>query len=133
MNTDICTASQHDGAAPLMNDVEHGQALDLDNRQWLALAQECVDLYDELDLLSPRLDSQRQEMADHVLHRLRELLERSGLAIISGDTSFDRRRHQADPSSTQAEQGAEISETVSPGFAVDRRVLRRARVRLTGL
>ena len=100
------------------------------NGPWLGLVEDCIDLFDELERLHAHLDPQRQEMADHVADRLRDILERSGLSVISNDRSFDRSRHQAEPADLHVEPGTSIAETVSPGFVAGRRVLRRARVRL---
>jgi molecular chaperone GrpE (heat shock protein) len=107
-----------------------GEMSRLRNGPWLGLVEDCVDLFDELERLHAHLDPGRQEMADHVAYRLRDILERSGLSVISDDQSFDRSRHEADPADQQVESGARIAETVSPGFAAGRRVFRRARVRL---
>jgi hypothetical protein len=49
---------------------------------------------------------------------------------ICSDATFDRLRHQPDHTRPGITQGAAIAQTLSPGFAVGRRVLRRARVRL---
>jgi hypothetical protein len=101
----------------------------LDNGAWLGLVQECVQMVDELDRDSARFDPPRLEVADHVLCRLREALERSGVESITGEPAFDRARHQA-TGATSAVPGAAIAETLSPGFAVGKRILRRARVRI---
>jgi len=103
----------------------------LGNRPWIKLVEECVDLFDELDRLSPRLDAARREMAEHVSFRLREILERSEVRVIDGDTHFESGQHQPEQPTVSIRPGTPIAATVSPGFAVDRRVLRRARVRLS--
>jgi molecular chaperone GrpE (heat shock protein) len=101
----------------------------LDNRPWVQLVEECVGLFDELDRLRPDLDVACQDFADHVGCRLQEILERSGVTRIAGDPDFDRSRHQ--PHATGATRpGAPVAETLSPGFAVGRRVFRRAVVRI---
>ena len=101
----------------------------LNNEPWLNLAEECVELLDELDELRPAFDPARRMLAEHVMSRLEEALERSGIEVISGDIAFDRNRHKPERASAAA-SGATIAETLSPGFAVGQRVLRRARVRL---
>jgi hypothetical protein len=100
------------------------------SRQWLKLVGECVDLVDELDRHIPNLDAGRQDLADHVICRLQEILERTDVQTISGEAAFDRGRHQVDSSGGPAVPGRRIAETLSPGFAVGTRVLRRARVKV---
>jgi len=103
----------------------------LDNRAWLKLAEECVALFDELDRHRNDFDPQRRELVEHMLFRLQEMLEGSGVEVIANKELFDRQRHQAvAPVASQTRQMA-IAEVLSPGFAVRQRVLRRARVRLT--
>lgn len=97
---------------------------------WERLAEECVDLVDELDRNMASFDPERQELADHVILRMEEGLERSGVDVISEDEAFDSKRHRPEKATTKTSPGAPIAETLSPGFAVGRRVLRRARVRL---
>jgi molecular chaperone GrpE (heat shock protein) len=101
------------------------------SHNWLSLVEECVELLDELERHKADFDPPRVELAEHVTMRLTELLERSGVEIISDETSFDRLRHQPDGrAAARAKPGAAISETLSPGLAIGRRVLRRAKVRL---
>jgi hypothetical protein len=101
----------------------------LDNRPWLKLVEESVTLFDELDRHRADFDAPRQEVADHVICRLQEILERCGVEPISGDGNFDRSRHQPE-GATRVLPGATVAEIVSPGFRVGKRVLRRARVRV---
>ncbi len=102
----------------------------LDNERWVDLAEECVDMVDELDRTMARFDPEKQELADHVIWRLAEVLERSGVELISDDTAFDSKRHKPEKATSRTASGATISEILTPGFAVGRRVLRRARVRV---
>jgi hypothetical protein len=97
---------------------------------WIDLVEECVELFDELDTLAGRLDPPRREMAEQVSARVQDILERAGVAAIEGETAFDRRRHRPEPNEVASEGGARVTETLSPGFAIAARVLRRARVRL---
>jgi hypothetical protein len=101
----------------------------LDNKRWLGLVKGCVDLFDELDGLFPDTDS-RQEAAHHVMHRLREILSRSGVEIISRDRTYDVYRHRLEPPGTTAAPGTPIIKIISPGFAIGRVVLRPARVQV---
>lgn len=102
----------------------------LKNTRWLRLTEECVDLFDELDDLFPRLDPPRREIARHVKYRLQEILTRSGVKSISRDSAFDETRHQLEQQDSTAAPGTPIMKFVSPGFEVDGRVLRRAKVRV---
>jgi hypothetical protein len=91
-------------------------------------AAECVRLFDEVDRARARLEPGAGELADHVLERLREVLVLAGAEVIEGEPAFDRGRHQSVDG--RGETGDPVHETVSPGFAMDGRVLRRARVQL---
>lgn len=98
--------------------------------RWTKLVEECVEVVDELDDHMSDFDAPRRDVARHVILRLEEILERSGVEVIENDISFDRARHKPAPASAATAPGAFISETLSPGFAVGPRVLRRARVRV---
>lgn len=101
-----------------------------ENGSWIKLVEGCVDVVDELDEHSDGFDTSRRELASHVVLRLEEVLERSGVEIITGEPTFDRARHKPVGTGAAASPGTTISETLSPGFAVGPRVLRRAKVRL---
>jgi molecular chaperone GrpE (heat shock protein) len=101
-----------------------------DDEHWLKLVEECVLLYNDLDQRIASFNPERKELAEHILLQLQEILERSGVELITEDTIFERRRHQAVQPASKAIPGTPIVETLSPGFAVGRHVLRRARVRL---
>lgn len=100
------------------------------DEHWLKLVQECVDLYNDLDKRLASFDPSRHELVEYVLLQLQEILERCGVELIDGDTVFERSRHQPERPAAGVVAGETIIETVSPGFAVGARVLRRARVRL---
>ena len=102
----------------------------LNDKRWLKLVEECVGLFDNLDRHFASFDPARQELVEHVLLQLQEILERSDVELIAGDATFERRRHQPEQPDARAAPGTPIIETLSPGFAVGNRVLRRARVRL---
>lgn len=105
----------------------------LDDGRWLGLVEECVELYDDLDAQRRTSEPALRELVDHVCTELEELLQRSGVELISGDTAFDRNQHQPEPARAGAVRGSVVVETISPGFRVGRRVLRRAHVRLDEL
>lgn len=87
-------------------------------------------MFDELDGHLDDFDAPRREVVRHVVLRLEEILGRSGVEVISDDATFDRARHKPVAASAATAPGSAIAETLSPGFAVGRRVLQRARVRL---
>lgn len=106
------------------------RARPVEDGHWIKLVEECVEVVDELDKHMGSFDAPRREVAGHVLLRLEEILGRSGVEIISNDTVFDRARHKPDVDHAATENGAAVRETLSPGFVVGPRVLRRARVQL---
>jgi len=110
------------------SNLEH--ASPIEDGHWMKLVEECVEVVDELDEHMGSFDAPRREVAGHVLLRLEEILGRSGVGIISNDTVFDRARHKPDADHAATDNGAVVRETLSPGFVVGPRVLRRARVQL---
>jgi hypothetical protein len=94
------------------------------------LAEECVSLFDEVERNKPFFAPPGQELAEHVLCRIQEMLQRSGVAAIADEAIFDRHRHQPVNRNPGATEQARIIETISPGFAIGQRILRRARVKL---
>jgi hypothetical protein len=102
----------------------------LNNKQWMKLVEEIVVLIEELARHRSNLDSLARELADHVILRLEEILERSGVGVIANEAMFERSRHEPEKGTTYARPGDAIFETIRPGLAVGRRVLRRAVVRL---
>jgi hypothetical protein len=97
---------------------------------WMDLVQECVGVVKDLDRHMGSFDPARQELADHVILGLAEGLERTGVDLILGDDDFDSKRHESVEAKSGSASGATIAETLSPGFAVGRRVLRKAQVRV---
>lgn len=102
----------------------------LKDGRWMKLVEECVEVVDELDEHMGNFDVPRREVAGHFMLRLQEILGRSGVEIVSNEAIFDRARHKPEADQAATENGAAVSETLSPGFALGPRVLRRARVRL---
>lgn len=103
----------------------------LNNRMWIKLVEDCVELFDEIDRIRPSLDNILQDFADHISCRIVNILERNSVDIIRGTGIYDRNRHQfVKPHSTEKPDGELVVEIISPGFSVDRRVLRRAQVKM---
>ena len=107
-----------------------GGASPLEEGRWMKLVEECVEIVDELVEHMGSFDAPRREVAGHVILRLEEILGRSGVEIISNDTIFDRARHKPDADHSALDNSTTVGQILSPGFAVEPRVLRRARVRL---
>ena len=53
-------------------------------------------LFEEIDRLQFSLDEPAKDFAEHVKCRLTEILERSGVTIIVGESLFDHVRHQSE-------------------------------------
>jgi molecular chaperone GrpE (heat shock protein) len=117
-------------AAPSQPFIGQEERAGLENKPWVNLVEENVNLFEECDRLLTSLDASSREFAQHVNCRLGELLHRAGVTIIAGDATFDRVRHQSDPADSIPTNGMPVAETQSPGFAVGRRVFRRARVKV---
>ncbi len=99
------------------------------DERWEGLVEECVELVEELDRNMKGFDEPRRELADHTVWRLAEVMERSGVDLISDDDeAFDKKRHQ--PVGSKASPDARVEEILNPGFAMGRRVLRRAKVKV---
>lgn len=102
----------------------------LENRAWLRVVEEMVMLFEEVERIGTSLSASERTIAEHTQLRLQEILERAGVGLIAEDTAFDRTRHQPEPRGAQVARGAAIARTLSPGFVVGPRVLRRARVQV---
>lgn len=100
------------------------------DRRWHALVEDLVVLFDEFDRLPATDSACCRSVVAHLIDRLREILERGRVGVIADEPTFDPDRHQPDPSAATAVPGAAVAETLSPGFYLGRRVLRRARVEL---
>jgi hypothetical protein len=88
-----------------------------------------VDVLNDLDNNRASLGPEAQELADHVMYRLEDALERSGVEVILDDVAFERGRHKREKADSVG-PGATIAETLRPGFAVGPQVFGRARIRL---
>jgi hypothetical protein len=94
------------------------------------LAQDLASLFDDLDLQLESMEHVQRSKVRMVLGRLAETLERAGVGRIDGDSTFDLLRHQPDANGELGNPGDRIARTLSPGFVLDGRVIRRARVEL---
>lgn len=113
---------------PVRTDEDLGYSLF--NRPWVKLVEDCTELYSEIADRLPCYDPNQLNLAHHVLDRLLEILERNGVTIISGDHLFDRTRHATEGGSRDVPADSPILATISPGFAIEKRVLRKAVVKV---
>jgi hypothetical protein len=54
-------------------------------------------------------------VAEQVILRFEEILERSGVEIISNDAIFDRARHKPDAEDAATDNGSAVRETLGSG------------------
>jgi GrpE len=101
----------------------------LKNKRWIALAEGCTELFNELDGRYPPSDA-RYEVANHTLHRLQVVLRRSGVEMLIRDRAYDPKRHQLVPPDPAVPPGTSLARVISPGFAIGSRVLRPAKVQI---
>jgi len=98
------------------------------NKAWLGLAEECVSLYDEMFCLSSEVSPESKEMLLHLMIRIQQTLERSDVEVTEDVRSFDRLRHK-DVGKSMPADGTPVVATLSPGYSVGRKVLRKAIVK----
>jgi len=102
----------------------------LSNSRFIGLVEECAGLMMEFEGYTDRLETEEGKMiAQLVVQRLQEALERSGLARISDEESFSILRHTPVPMRPVAE-GAPIAEILAFGLAIENRVFRKAKVKV---
>lgn len=101
----------------------------LANGPYRKLVEDCADLLEEYEQMLPRMNETVRPFAENVVDRLQEILERNGVASIEDETSYDIIRHKVEPVKN-VPQGAPILETLTPGLALQEKVLRRAKVRV---
>jgi hypothetical protein len=101
------------------------------DEKWMELVEECAGVIKDLDRHMDGFDPARRDLADHVILSMAEGLERAGVdLILDDDEVFDNKRHEPADTQVRTAPGATITEIVSPGIAVGRRVLRKAQVRV---
>lgn len=101
----------------------------LDNKPWFGLMEEVIRLEGEIERLSPKLPEEARNFAEHIFARLEEILDRNGAVVIdeSACEVFEGRLHQPFPARV-VKDGEPIAKLLVPGWRVDERVLRRAKV-----
>jgi hypothetical protein len=101
----------------------------LENTAWVRLVEENVNLLDEFEHEAESLEGPAKAIAEHAAALVVELLERADVDVIANDTVYDATRHRLCGTAGRPADGTEITATLSPGFAIEARVLRRAVVR----
>lgn len=101
----------------------------LENRAFVKLAEECTDLMNEFDGYAERLETvEGKMMAEMVVKRMQELLERAGLERIDDvNTGFLILQHKPEPMMPVSE-GLAIKEIIQSGLKLENRVFRKAKV-----
>ena len=99
----------------------------LDNQAYIKLVEDIVYLGDELAKIRTTLPEAAVGLAEYVAAQLEEILDRNGVTPIEEETRYDVRRHQVVPMRLVAD-GADIIRTIEPGWCLENRILRRARV-----
>lgn len=102
----------------------------LSNSSWVKLVEECIELFSEIERWRQAPSELEQNLVEHILYRLTEILQRSGVTLIDNDAEFDPRRHECDPFWAEVPPGACIVKTIRHGFAVGRRVFLKAVVQI---
>jgi molecular chaperone GrpE (heat shock protein) len=104
-----------------------------ENKPFAKLAEECTDLMNEFDGYVERLETvEGKMMAEMVVKRMQELLERAGLERIDDESEFSVLRHTPVPMQI-VQEGTPIVETRFPGLALGNRVYRKATVKIYSL
>ena len=101
----------------------------LDNKPWFGMMEEIIRLEDEVARLTPKLPEEARNFAEHIFARLEEILDRNGVVMIDDNEcrNFETRLHQAFPARV-VKDGVPIAKVLTPGWRVEERVLRRAKV-----
>jgi len=101
----------------------------LENKPFVKLVEECIDLMNEFESYTERLESEEGKMmAQMIVRRLQESLERSGLERIDDEKEpFTILKHKPEPMMPVAE-GKTLKGIIAPGLAIENRVFRKAKV-----
>lgn len=105
----------------------------LDNKPYVLLAEQCSQIYEELDKISKQLDdSTILDFIDMQKTRIREALVLSGASLIDEEDSFDGLKHSALPVNGVA-NGRTIDSIIESGITIDERVFIKSIVKLIPL
>jgi hypothetical protein len=100
----------------------------LQNHPFIKLVEECIDIMNEFDGYTNRLETEEGRlMAKLVVRHLQESLERSGLSRIENEETFSILRHVPVPMIPVAD-GEPLERTVMSGLSIENRVFRKAKV-----
>jgi hypothetical protein len=100
----------------------------LQNHPFIKLVEECIDIMNEFDGYTNRLETEEGRLlAKLVVRHLQESLERSGLSRIENEETFSILRHIPVPMTLVAD-GEPLEKTVMSGLSIENRVFRKAKV-----
>lgn len=94
---------------------------------------ELTELVAVLDRQRGQVDEVARPWLDYLIDQVTGVLVRCDVELIDSEAAYRRARHEPVGSAAMPAEGQEIVETIRPGFALGRRVLLRARVRLKGV
>lgn len=102
----------------------------LDNKPYVKLIEDVFMLSAEVErIMAKSKDDGVKGFAEHIFCRIEDMVERNGALSIGNEKLFDIRRHQPVPVALVPD-GARIAQTVRPGWRLEERVMRRAKVRI---
>lgn len=99
----------------------------LDNKPYVKVMEDLMRLSSEIRRLADHAPDDSRDALDYIYEQLEDVFERNGLTMIEGETVYDVCRHQPVPAALVPD-GTPVEKTLVPGWALDRKVLRRAKV-----
>ena len=106
----------------------------LDNRIFIKLVEECVDIMNEFESFIDRMETDEgREVAQMIVRRLQESLERLGLSRIDDvNVPFSILLHNPEPMMPVAD-GEALEKVLLSGLKIENRVFRKAKVQISVL
>lgn len=101
-----------------------------DADRFVRAVEELTKLVAILDRQKGQVDEVTRPWLNYLIDQVTGVLVRCDVELIDGEAMYRRARHEPVGSAAMPAEGQEIVETLRPGFALGRRVLLRARVRL---
>ena len=125
-DTLFCEAQKNESVS-----IQSKQTLSLlDNTAFMALAEQCCKMYEELDRMQSQVnDPLILDFIDMQKSRIREALVFSGALMIDGETEFNLLRHVPTIPSF-VDNGTPITSTSEQGITLEERVMIKAKVNI---